>query len=245
MTNQLVLLESRTARQDRLTDVNDDRALEAINKAKALLMASWNSTNIATTEQMAEYYEVPFETVKTVVKRNREELQSDGLKVLKGKDLEGVRFIVNLTQDVQSSLTIWTPRAALRLGMLLRDSLVAQKIRTILLDVAEQQFTKLEAQPKLAFPRASVDPIPQQIAPMSERATCNRLVRDYVFNQSSDQPLNEQDTWRWMYRELKYRYHYDVYARVKKSGIKCKLDQIAADDKMTQLHAICNHFLGN
>jgi len=55
--------------------------------------------------------------------------------------------------------------------------------------------------------------------------------------------LNEQDTWRWIYRELKYRYHYDAYARVKKSGLKSKLDQIAADGKMTDLLSICNHFL--
>lgn len=108
------------------------------------------------------------------------------------------------------------------------------------------RIAKLETTaPRPAFPRASVDPIAQPIEPLTERAICNRLVREYAFNQSSAQPLNEQDTWRWVYRELKYRHHYDVYARVKKSGIKCKLDQIAADDKMTQLHAICNHFLGN
>jgi hypothetical protein len=104
--------------------------------------------------------------------------------------------------------------------------------------------TQLEPRPKPSLPRASVDPIPGEIAPMTERALCNRLVREYVFNQSSAQPLNEQDTWRWVYRELKYRYHYDVYARAKKSGLK-KLDQIEADGKLPELLAICNYFLSH
>ncbi|MCC3409281.1 MAG: hypothetical protein JGK17_27695 [Microcoleus sp. PH2017_10_PVI_O_A] len=34
-------------------------------------------------------------------------------------------------------ITIWTPRAALRLGMLLRDSQVAKQVRNVLLDVAQ------------------------------------------------------------------------------------------------------------
>lgn len=108
----------------------------------------------------------------------------------------------------------------------------------------QQSSIHLEIQPTLrpVFPRASVDPVPGEIAPMSERAICNRLVREYVFHQSSAQPLNEQDTWRWQYRELKYRYHYDVYARAKKTGLK-KLDQVAADGKLPELLAICNYFL--
>lgn len=105
------------------------------------------------------------------------------------------------------------------------------------------RIAKLETTPKSALPLADVDPIPQPIAPLTERACINRLVRSYVHNQTTAQPKNEQDVYRWIYLELKYRYHYDVYARVKKSGLKSKLDQIAADDKMTDLLAICNHFL--
>jgi phage regulator Rha-like protein len=110
----------------------------------------------------------------------------------------------------------------------------------------ENRIAKLETTtPRLAFPRASVDPVAQPIEPLTERAICNRLVREYVFNQTTAQPLNEQDTWRWVYRQLKYRYHYDVYARVKKSGLKSKLDQIAADGKLPELLAICNYFLSH
>jgi phage regulator Rha-like protein len=116
--------------------------------------------------------------------------------------------------------------------------------RTLYNELADR-IAKLELQPKPALPAASVDPIPQPIAPLTERACINRLVRSYVHNQTTSQPKTQQEVYRWMYQELKYRYHYDVKARVTKSGLKNKLDQIAADGKMTELLAICNHFLSN
>jgi hypothetical protein len=86
---------------------------------------------------MAEYYEVPSATLRQLLKRHRDELESDGVTVLRGKDLNEVSDILSLTSNQQPHLTIWTPRAALRLGMLLRDSKVAKQVRTLLLDVAQ------------------------------------------------------------------------------------------------------------
>jgi hypothetical protein len=280
--NELVLLESRTARQDRLTDVNDDRALETINKAKALLMAMWQGTGIATTEQMAEYYEVHNDTVKKVYQRNREELDLDGVKTLKGQVLKDYFKSISETRMVDggdmmsptgtrinSSLLIWTPRAALRLGMLLRDSLVAQQVRTILLDVAEQQpkaigllantieahndrLTAIEQHlttpQHKALPKASVDPIPGEMTPMTERQCITRLIRSYVRRWNTTQigkRKTEQEITQWMYRELKYRHKFDAYARIKNSKYKTKIDLIEAEGYLPQLHAICNHFLGH
>lgn len=211
MTNQLVLLESRTAREDRLTDLDDTRALEAINKAKALVMAMWQGTGIATTEQVAEYYEVPEDTVGKVYRRNREEFASDGVKVLKGKDLKDVSDILSESQDRVPSLTIWTPRGTLRLGMLLRDSEVAQQVRTVLLDVIEQPFAIAELVKKIdeqgeriakleatfqykALPKASVDPVPGEITPMTERKCVLRLVRSYIFRINQNLPPEQHKT---------------------------------------------------
>jgi hypothetical protein len=273
MTNQLVLLESRTAREDHLTDLDDNRALEAINKAKALVMAMWQGTGIATTAQMAEYYEVSEATLRAVVKRNREELTSDGLKTLKGKALQE-SCMMQLSEDGAVALTIWPPRAALRLGMLLRDSLVAQKVRTILLDVAEQQpindnlfqkqvskltevITNLadvvaaSIKPKhKALPKATVDPVPGKIQALTERQCINQLIRGYVFHKNQnlapgEEKKTEQGITRWMYRELKTRYKFDVYARFKNCTYTRKIDLIEAEGQLANLHTICNHFLGN
>jgi phage antirepressor YoqD-like protein len=135
--SELILLESVSARNEKLAKLTQDASLDHLNKAKSLVMAMWQGVGIATTEQMADYYEVSVETIKTVLHRNREELESDGLKVLKGKALKDVRFIMNLTSDKIPSLTTWTPRSALRLGMLLRDSEIAKQVRTLLLDLSE------------------------------------------------------------------------------------------------------------
>jgi hypothetical protein len=135
--SELILLESVSARNEKLASLTQDASLDHLNKAKSLVMAVWQGSGIATTEQMAEYYEVPVETIKTVLLRNRDELELDGLKVLKGKALKDVRFTMNLTSDKIPSLTIWTPRSALRLGMLLRDSAIAKQVRTLLLDLVE------------------------------------------------------------------------------------------------------------
>ena len=138
--NDLILLESQSARNEKLTALTQDSALDHLNKAKSLVMAVWQGTGIATTEQLADYYEVPIETIKTVLLRSRDEFKSDGLHEVKGKDLKALRsqgsFNLNLSEKTVR-LNIWTPRAALRLGMLLRDSEIAKQIRTLLLDLAE------------------------------------------------------------------------------------------------------------
>ncbi|MBD2095900.1 hypothetical protein H6F90_12155 [Trichocoleus sp. FACHB-591] len=58
--------------------------------------------------------------------------------------MKGVRSILNLTPDTPQAL-VWTPRAALRLGMLLRDSAIAKAVRTSLLDVVERVLPALTA----------------------------------------------------------------------------------------------------
>ena len=122
---ELVLVESRSARNSQISDVSDERALETLNKAKALVMALWNSKEIATSVQLAQYFDVSEDVVRDNVRRNKEEFESDGLKVLRGNDLKLVSECFSLTSDTKR-LTVWTPRAALRLGMLLRDSPVAR-----------------------------------------------------------------------------------------------------------------------
>jgi hypothetical protein len=147
-----VLLESKTARDGQLTQVSHEAASDVLSKAKALVFALWQGTGAATTAQMAEYYEVPVDAVESVLRRNRDELESDGLTTLKGSQLKTFKQLsvkltesnatkvasVNLTEATKTTqLTIWTPRAALRLGMLLRDSEVAKQVRNVLLDVAQ------------------------------------------------------------------------------------------------------------
>lgn len=138
--SESVLVESKAARDGSLSSMSNDRACEVINKAKALAFASWKGTGLATTAQMAEFYESSIDTVRSVVSRHKDEFEIDGLREVKGKELKALAGIGHESLQLPESttrVTTWTPRAALRLGMILRDSDVAKQVRNVLLDVAE------------------------------------------------------------------------------------------------------------
>ena len=183
--NDLILIESVSARNEKLSSVSQDSALNHLNKAKSLIMAMWQGTGIATTQQMADYYEVPVDTVKSAIKNNRDEFVSDGLKVLRGKELKDVRLMIDLALDA-SQATAWTPRAALRLGMLLRDSNVAKQVRTLLLDLAElapqQQEHIHELQLRLELAQAERD------AAIAQKSLLDK--RDALMSFYSDSPTH-------------------------------------------------------
>lgn len=136
MANDIVLIESRSAREQHLCQMPQDKAQRILEKVKGILFALWRGEGIATTAKMAEFYEVSEDTIQTAIKNHRDEFESDGLKVLSGKPLREVVSIIDIS-SMAPKLTVWNPRAALRLGMLLRDSLVAKQVRTTVLDLVE------------------------------------------------------------------------------------------------------------
>jgi len=132
----LVLAESISARNVCIANLSHERAQEILNKVKSLVFALWQGNCYATTERVAEFYEVSVETTKKAANRHRAEFESDGLKTLRGNSLKQVRDILSLSFETSQAL-VWTPRAAIRLGMLLRDSQIAQQVRTTVLNVLE------------------------------------------------------------------------------------------------------------
>lgn len=94
----------------------------------------------ATTAMVAEFYEVSSDVIRQTVKRNRDELDDDGLQVIGRSE---VCDRLSLTPDelgmpaTAPSLSLFPRRAILRIGMLLRDSEIARKVRDYLLN-AEQ-----------------------------------------------------------------------------------------------------------
>ena len=133
---EVVLTESKSARTEQLANMSNERAEKTLNKVKSLFFAVWEGTNFATTQQMADFYEVPEASIRQALSRHSDEFEFDGVKLLKNKSLRDVRDILSLTSKAPQA-TVWTPRAALRLGMLLRDSEIAKQVRTTLLDAVE------------------------------------------------------------------------------------------------------------
>ena len=134
MTNELIFIESKTMRTENV--YRDD----VLDKVKIVPLLS--STAEVTLEMASEYYEVPVETIKTIVKRNRDEFNDYGeMRVLKGKNLnEFCEVQTELSKIISSktrSLTLINRRGLLRVGMMLTESEVAKSIRNYLLNVEE------------------------------------------------------------------------------------------------------------
>ncbi|MEP0872390.1 hypothetical protein NDA01_21480 [Trichocoleus desertorum AS-A10] len=142
-----VLVESKSARDNQLAQVSHDRATEVLNKTKALFFALWQGVGLASSHHLAEFYETDVETVQKLCQRHRDEFETDGLKVLRGQDLRDAVDILSIPSKTSQAL-VWTPRAALRLGMLLRDSEIAKAIRTSLLDAVEHIIPALAPTPE-------------------------------------------------------------------------------------------------
>lgn len=184
-----ILVESKTARDHQIAKIQEKRATEILNKIKSLYFGLWKKEGISTTEKIAEFFEVEAATIRKILNRHQEELRSDGVKTLKGKDLKDVRDILSLTSR-QSSITIWTPRSALRLGMLLRDSTVAIAVRTSLLNAVEKVIPAVAKQQteivSLPSAREQLETIKLGIDLFSELGGCDKrteiLLKDRIRN---------------------------------------------------------------
>jgi len=126
VNSELQLVESQDVREQYIDRV------EVLNEVKKLIMLS-NDTHV-TTEMVANYYQVGLEAINSLIKDNRKEVESDGLRVLSGEELKSFKDICQIDSRAKS-LTIIPKRAVLRIGMLLKKSPIAQTIRTHLLNI--------------------------------------------------------------------------------------------------------------
>lgn len=126
---------------------------EVLDKVKKLLLIP--EMNCMTIRQVADYYEVDIDTINRCCQRNRTEIVGDGVanktpKVFKDllteQDVQLVQNRTNLVIQIDDNTRLEIPnrgikcfskRAVLRIGMLLRDSKIAQEVRTQLLNIVE------------------------------------------------------------------------------------------------------------
>lgn len=143
---EIALTESRTLREQYA-----DRT-DVLDKVKALSMLP-DGTHV-TTEMVASYYEVPVSTIDSLAAVNLDELESNGRRVLRGSELREFATpfggVANLGLSPKTrSLALFSRRAVLNVGQLLRDSEVARRVRGYLLDAEAapstgREMTRLE-----------------------------------------------------------------------------------------------------
>lgn len=188
--NELVLMESRTMRDQ---NVYRDDILDKV-KAISLLGEQFE----ATVQMAASYYDVPFETIKSVIKRHRVEFNDyEEIRVIKGKTLREFKAQVQLEPEQSNvpSLTLINRRGLLRIGMVLTESEVAKAIRNYLLNVEEtsdaaQRQWAVEREISKRERRRLTDSIQQFFTgnlPINEYAAFTNIVYTTVFDATAAQ----------------------------------------------------------
>lgn len=131
--------------------------VEVLEKVKKLFLIP--QLDMMTARQIADFYEVDMHTIQICYQRNKKEIDSDGTIVKKPLDFakiskdtgcdfrqqaaihvlefDGVQVVVS-----NRGVRCFSKRGVLRFGMLLRDSAVAQEVRTQLLNVFEHAETE-------------------------------------------------------------------------------------------------------
>jgi len=132
--------------------MENELMLQIFNNVKKLVLLK---NNVHTTEMMADYYEVNSELIRYFIKSNKNELELDGLKVLKGKDLKDFKELIgiNLTPNKKnySALTIFPIKAILKIGILLAGSDVAKLVREELIKQDPKLYEELINGHRLKF----------------------------------------------------------------------------------------------
>ena len=151
--NETQFIDDRTLRDNAVGNY------EVLEKVKKLLLIP--ELEVMTTEQVADYYEVDYDAVKKVYQRNTDELESDGMHIekmetfLKGQNVsfqkERNKAILTYDNGITFSVTnrglkVFPRRAILRVGMLLRDSVIAKEVRTQLLNIEEKTSDEVKVQ---------------------------------------------------------------------------------------------------
>ena len=125
-----------------------------LDKVKELFLIP--SLNLMTTNQVADYYEVDAHTIITCYQRNKDEILQDGVEKVAIKNLSAHLVLLERTSytatfDLGNGKTLkatnaeqnaYSKRAILRIGMLLRDSVIAKEVRTQLLNAIEKTDEK-------------------------------------------------------------------------------------------------------
>lgn len=148
MINEIELIEKKNLRDEYIDKI------EVLDKVKTLLLLP--DIQLATTQQVADFYEVSERWIKMLLETNRDELVLDGYRVWKSKDFISEEKFPNKKVTINRGsfnvkfsdgtvekfaprgVALFPRRAILRIGMLLRDSKIAKEVRTQLLNIEEK-----------------------------------------------------------------------------------------------------------
>ncbi|MBS5126414.1 MAG: DNA-binding protein [Clostridium sp.] len=140
------LTTSKISRQNIL---NNDYAIYEIQNQLKLEGIQYNTDMIFTKEQIAEYFNVDIRTIERCIEFNKDELQNNGYRILRGAELKEFKKIIQsyggTDINVGSKVTvlgIFSFRALLNISMILTESEKAKEVRSVILDIVIDVINK-------------------------------------------------------------------------------------------------------
>lgn len=148
--NEQTIMDYRQVREEYIDRV------DVLDKVKNLLVIP--AMECMTMKQVADYYEVDIHTIQICYTRNKDELDYDGVCIKTPLDFKEIfkvtacdfkdleqkhgKLIIHIDDNTtieipNRGIKMFPKRAILRVGMLLRDSVIAKEVRTQLLNAVE------------------------------------------------------------------------------------------------------------
>jgi phage antirepressor YoqD-like protein len=174
--------------------------LEVLDKVKQIITLP--NTELMTTKMVAEWYEVEFKTIQKLIERNLDELTENGMVFKKYGEIktEVKTDNVSVLENIPRRGTyIFSKRALLNVGMLLRDSVIARRVRAALLDqqeelTDEQKVKGIEEEKLLALNVVFAETEDERMLALSKyREYKNRHIRQLEEELKRKQPM--YDAW--------------------------------------------------
>lgn len=133
---QSALITKSTAHRDEIM-IGIEEPIKLLNRIKnTLLPHKWDVGEFFTTEQVASYYEISEQYTRTVVCSARRELEAEGITTLIGAAATHAKRAAAASL-CGGRFTLWSARAVLRFGLILRESEVAIWLRQALVGGAK------------------------------------------------------------------------------------------------------------
>ncbi|WP_411735124.1 hypothetical protein [Paenibacillus sp. M2] len=117
---------------------------EVLEKVKEIVMLP--DKKFIESKEVAAYYNVDLSTIRQVKNRHKDEFDEDGVTTIAGiafKDYKQSIALQGVTLSAKANVTLFTRKAMLRVGMLLKESDIAKKVRDYLLIVEKSASTEI------------------------------------------------------------------------------------------------------
>lgn len=129
--------------------LNNQYALYEIQNQLKIDGILYENEVIFTKEQLASYFEVDIRTIERYMESNKDELERNGYRILRGESLKALKNYIHSTYgpDINvgtkvSVLGLFSFRAFINMAMIISESEKAKEIRSVILDIVIDVINK-------------------------------------------------------------------------------------------------------